>query len=105
MLGLSPFITILINKREGNGPSVILSLVTFTVAYRVSRKFEPFFKRSVERLRSMDNKSIVRGLREITRRSEVLERIYGSFPLVDPLGVWIELPYLLKGYIERKQWN
>ena len=26
----------------------------------------------------------------ISRRSEVLERIYGDFPLVDPLGVWVE---------------
>ena len=35
----------------------------------------------------MDNTFIVRGLRGILRRLEVLERIYGGFPLVDPLGV------------------
>ena len=49
----------------------------------------------------MDNRFIV-CLRGISRRSEILERIYGGFPLVDPLGVWVELPYLVKGYIERK---
>ena len=38
----------------------------------------------------MDNRTIIRGLRGSLRRSEVLERICGSFPLVDPLGVWVE---------------
>ena len=36
----------------------------------------------------MDNTTIVRCLRGISR-PEVLERIYNSFPLVDPLGVWV----------------
>ena len=49
----------------------------------------------------MDNRTIVRGLRGISRRSEVLERIYGGFPLVYPLGVWVELPYLVKRCIDR----
>ena len=53
----------------------------------------------------MDNRTIVRGLRGISRRSEVLEQIYGGFPLVDPLGVWVSLTYLVKGYRKRKQWN
>ena len=55
----------------------------------------------------MNNRTIVRGLRGISRRSEVLERIYGGFPLVDSLGMheWVELPCLVKGYIERKRWN
>ena len=53
----------------------------------------------------MDNRTIVRGLRGISRRSEVLERICVGFPLVDPLGVWVELPYLVKAYVERKRWN
>ena len=26
---------------------------------------------------------------------------YGGFPLVDPLSVWVELPYLIKGYGEK----
>ena len=53
----------------------------------------------------MDNSTIVNGVGRISRRSEVLERIYGGFPSVDPLGVWVELPYLVKGYVERKRWN
>ena len=51
----------------------------------------------------MDNRTIVPGLRRISRRSKVLERIYGGYYLVDPPGVWVELPYLAKGYIERKR--
>ena len=40
----------------------------------------------------MDNRIFVPGLREISSRSEPLERIYGRFPLVDPLRFSIESP-------------
>ena len=49
----------------------------------------------------MDNRTIVRGLHGISRQSVLLGQIYGGFALVDPLGVWVERPYLVKGYIER----
>ena len=53
----------------------------------------------------MDSRTIGRGLLGISRPSEVLERIYGGFPLLDPLDIWVELPYLVKGYRERQRWS
>ena len=83
MLGLSPFITILINTLEGEGPEgdIVVSSVlqSPTGSVGISSHFS--------NVRSTDNRTIVRGLRGISRRSEVLERIHGGFPLVDPLGV------------------
>ena len=47
------------------------------------------------RLPSMDSRTIGLGLLRISRPSEVLERIYGGFPLLDPLDIWVEVPYLV----------
>ena len=50
----------------------------------------------------MCKRAIVRGPREISRRSEALEGIYGSFPSADRIGLPARLPNLGKGYKERK---
>ena len=50
----------------------------------------------------MCKRAIVRGPREISRRSEALEGIYGSFPSADRIGLPARVPNLGKGYIERK---
>ena len=46
--------------------------------------------------------TISRGPREVLRRSEPLEGIYGRFPSVDPVAVRARVPYLGKVYIEKK---
>ena len=85
MLGLSPFISSLINTMEGNGPQGdnVLSIVSQspTVTVGNSSHFSNVQLRDLCQW-TTELSSVV-----YVRRSEVLERNYGGFPLVDPLGV------------------
>ena len=87
------------NGREGPRDDIVFSNVLQSPTKSIGNSSHFFRTFGLETSVIGQQNLIVHCLREISRRSEVLERIYGGFPSVDPLGVWVEFPYLVKGYI------